>query len=619
MNKDKIFGYMGQILRVDLSEKKSWKEELDEAVYREYIGGTSLGAKYLYEEVPAGVEWSSPENRLILMTGPLSGTRVSGTGTFCALSKGPMTNMAATSQANGFFGAYLRFSGFDGLIIQGRASAPTYLLIRDGQVEFRDAAQLMGKDTLETEKAIKDELDLGKKLSVFSIGPAGENLVRFAALVGDGGHVAAHNGLGAVMGSKNLKAIAAHYGSLRPSVKDEKRLSALSKQLLEHATQGGNGRLYKLGTNNVFPRGVKNGFLPIKNYTTNVIEEKDYEKLLAEYTRSHFEVKPQTCWACGFHHVQHVRVTEGPYEGLEAEEPEFECVNTWGPLTGNSDPGTVVMLSNITDRLGLDVNEAGWTIAWVMECYEKGLFTKDDTDGLEMTWGNAEEIRKMLEKIARREGIGDTLAEGVKRASEKIGGEAARLAVYTHKGNTPRSHDHRARWTELLDTSISDTGTIETSIAAVKPEMFGGEPVQDPFRAEEVAMSNALTGGWSQFLDCLCICRFCFRNLPMTMESIEAVTGWKMDIKDAVRVGMRAINQLRVFNIRHGLKRESERPSARYGSTPVDGPVKGKGIMPVWDEMVKSYYSRMGWDPETGIPLPETLRSLGLEYLIQDL
>jgi len=277
------------------------------------------------------------------------------------------------------------------------------------------------------------------------------------------------------------------------------------------------------------------------------------------------------------------------------------------------------MLSNLTDDLGLDVNESGWTIAWVMECYEKGLLTRMHTDGLKMTWGNVEETRKMLQKIARREGFGDILAEGAKRASDRVGGEAAELAVYTHKGNTPRGHDHRARWSELLDTCLSDTGTIEATFGAMRPEMFGEAPIQNQFFPEEVSRANAAVSGWSQFTDCLGVCRFCIRNPLLTVQSVEAVTGWEVDLKDAMAAGRRAINQLRVFNLKHGLKTELERPSARYGSVPIDGPVKGKAIMPVWDEMVRNYYAHMGWDPDTGKPLPETLRSLSLDYLIQDL
>ncbi|UCG64753.1 MAG: hypothetical protein JSW12_19405 [Deltaproteobacteria bacterium] len=617
MNRGPIFGYMGKILRVDLSEKRIWKDELDEGTYKKYIGGVSLGAKSLYEEVPPGVEWSSPENRLILMTGPFAGTRISGSGTFCALSKGPMTNMGASTQANGFFGAFLRFSGFDGLIIHGRASSPTYLFIHDGEVEFKDATHLMGNDTLETEEAIKKELNMGRKLSVYAIGPAGENLVRFAALVGDGGHVAAHNGLGAVMGSKNLKAIAVHCGSLRPPIKDKERILILSKKLLEDAKRFNNGRLYKWGTNNLFRIAAKAGWLPIKNYTTNIIE--DYEKLTGEYMRTHFETNAKPCWACGLRHVHHVRVTEGPYEGLEAEEPEYECAAAWGALTAHKEPGTVVMLSNMTDRMGLDVNESGWTIAWVMECFEKGLLTKKDTDGLEMIWGNAEATRKMLQKIANREGFGDILAEGVKRASEHIGGEAAQLAVYTHKGNTPRGHDHRARWSELIDTCLSDTGTIESTAGPLRPDLLGEPPVENHFSPKEVPRNMALVSGWVQFTDCLGVCQMCIKNPFMTIECVEAATGWEMDLKRAIAVGKRAINQLRVFNIKHGLKRDSERPSSRYGSTPVDGPVKGREIMPVWDDLVRNYYTHMGWDVVSGKPLPETLRALGLEHLIAEL
>ncbi len=619
MNKKTIFGYMGKILRVDLSERKTWIEELDEATYRKYVGGVTLGSKYLYEEVSPGVEWSSPENRLIFLTGPLAGTRVAGSGSFCVISKGPMTNMGGSTQANGFLGAFLRFSGFDGVIIQGCASDPTYLFVHDGQVEFKDAGHLMGKGTLETEGAIKKELSLGRKLSVFAAGPAGENRVRFAAIVGDGGHVAGHNGLGSVMGSKNLKAIAAHHGTMRPPVNNKEKLTTVSKEVLEIAKNIGNGGFYKWGTNGNFARAVKEGFLPIKNYTTNIIHEKEYEKLLPQYTRNNFEIKSKPCWACGVKHVKHVRVTEGRYQGLEGEEPEFECTNAWGPLIGNSDPGAVVMLSNLTDNLGMDVNESGWTIAWVMECYEKGLLTKKDTDGLEMTWGNVEEVRKMLEKISRREGFGDILAEGVKRASQQVGGEAADLAVYTHKGNSPRGHDHRARWTELLDTCLSDTGTIEATYAALKPEMFGEDPMENQFSSAEVARSNATVSGWSQFTDCLGVCRFCIREREKTLESFEAITGWQMDLNEAIVVGRRALNLLRAFNIKHGLKRELERPSARYGSVPEDGPIKGTGILPVWKEMVNGFYSRMGWDPKTGKPLPETIKSLGLDDVIKNL
>lgn len=613
-----IYGYMGKILRVNLSDRKSDIEELPEKIYEKYLGGVSLGAKLLLEEVQPGTNWFSPENRMILTTGPLSGTRVSGSGTFCALSKGPMTEMGGATQANGFLGAYLRFSGYDGLLIQGKASSPVYLYIHENGVEFKDASHLTGKGTSETQQAIKKELGINQKLSVFAIGPAGENLVRFAAIVGDGGHVAGHNGMGAVWGSKNLKAIAVRYGSKRPLIYDEGKFKDITKALFKHAKNFADGRLYKYGTMGTFKPHLKVGQIPVKNYTTNIL--KNHDRLLPEYTRSHFDIKSKPCWACGIRHVKQVRVTEGPYRDLEGEEPEYECVNAWGPLVGNMDPGAVVMLSNVTDDLGMDVNESGWTIAWVMECYEKGLLTDNDTDGLKMNWGNVEEIRKMLEKIAWRKGFGDTLAEGAKRASTSIGGEAAKLAVYTHKGNTPRGHDHRARWNELLDTCLSDTGTIESTMGPLRGDIFellGKPTVKDQFSPEEVPRNVALVGGWYQFEDCLGVCRFCMRDPHLIFETIKAATGREIDVNSALSIGKMAINQLRIFNIRHGLRREFERPSDRYGSAPVDGPAQGKRILSVWDEMVNNYYTHMGWDPSTGKPLPETLQSLGLEHLVQ--
>jgi aldehyde:ferredoxin oxidoreductase len=609
-----MFGYMGRILRVDLSAQRSWTEDLAEDTARKYVGGVALGATYLLGEVLPGVEWSSPENLLIFMTGPLGGSRVSGSGSFCVVSKGPMTNAAASTQANGFFGAFLRFSGYDGLIIQGRAAKPTYLFIHEEGVQFRDASDLMGLGTLKTQETIKSELGLRRKGSVIAIGPAGENRVRYAAIVGDGGHVAAHNGVGAVMGSKNLKAIAAHHSKLRPSVKDPTNLKKKAKELLEDAKEFNNRRFYTWGTNSVFEPALKGGWLPIKNLTTNVLE--GYEKLLPEYTRAHFEHKPRPCWACSIAHVKHVRVTEGVYAGLEGEEPEYECVAAWGPLTGNFDPGAVVMLSNLTDDLGLDVNESGWTMAWVLECYEKGILTKKDVDGLEMNWGNVESIREMLHKIAHRNGFGDLLAEGVKRASDRIGGEAIRMAVYTNKGNTLRMHDHRGRWSEIVDNCVSNTGTHMTTFGPLRPEALGDPPVKDHFSTEEIPRVSARVSGWHQFEDCLGVCRFCIKHPLLTVACVKAITGWDIDLEEALTVGRRAINQLRVFDIRHGMKIENERPSHRYGSTPIDGPVSGKGIMPVFDDLARSFYRHMGWDVQTGIPLAKTLHDLALDHLL---
>ncbi|MCP4519061.1 MAG: hypothetical protein GY824_28010, partial [Delftia sp.] len=261
------------------------------------------------------------------------------------------------------------------------------------------------------------------------------------------------------------------------------------------------------------------------------------------------------------------------------------------------------------------LNESSWTVGWLIECYEKGIVTQADVDGLDMTWGNAEAVKALLNKIATREGCGDWLAEGVMRASAHVGGQAPDLGVYTLKGASPRSHDHRgARWFELLDTCLSNTSTIEASFG-MPPVLPGAPTLTEPFSPEQVSTVNAVTGGWRQFEDCLGVCRFCSTDPLALIEGVNSITGWQLDVAEALKIGQRAINQLRVFNLCHGLDPSLEAPSPRYGSTPVDGPAEGQGIAEHFLWMRQNYWREMGWDTETGRPLPETLERLGLAEL----
>jgi aldehyde:ferredoxin oxidoreductase len=612
-----IGGYVGKILRVDLSQRETSIMELDRGTIEKWVGGVGFGATFLYDEVPPGVEWSDPGNRLIWTSGPLAGSGVYGAGTFNVTSKGPLTNLAGCSQANGYFGAYLKFSGFDGVVFQGTSPDLVYLWIKDGKAEIRDARHLAGKDVWETEDLLREKLRVKEKeVSIYGIGPSGENGVLYSAIVGDGGHLAAHNGLGAVMGSKNLKAVVAYRGKRTFGVKDPEGLKGKNKALFEHAK--GFGTFYQWGTGGGFSALYGIGCLPVKNYTTNLFPE--HERMNGQYMRTHFEIRSKPCYMCRIAHVKEVTVTEGPYKGLVGEEPEYEQLAAWGPMIGNTDLGAVVMLSREVDRLGMDCNEASWTIGWVMECYEKGVFTKGDLDGLDMSWGNVEAVKTMLNKIAKREGIGDFLAQGVMRASQKLGGEAAEWAVYAKKGCSPRSHDHRGgRWAELLDTCVTNTSTLESTWAGVHPQLVDLSVVSDPFSHEEVSTINAQFNGIRMFDDCLGTCRIASTDPKLQVECLNAVTGWQLDLEDAFTVGRRVINQLRVFNFRHGMRKEDERPSTRYGSVPVDGPAEGKDIMERWDFMIENYYTLMGWDPKTGKPLPKTLESLGLGHVVKDL
>ena len=436
--------------------------------------------------------------------------------------------------------------------------------------------------------------------------------------MGDEGHVAAHNGVGAVAGSKNLKAIVVHRGKTKIVLADEGKFKYLSKQLMDKVKNSrGGGTIYNWGTSLVIEGCHASGALPVKNYTTNLFPE--YKQLSGKYTREHFEIKPKPCWACPMHHCHTMKVTKGKYAGYVGEEPDYEQIAAWGPIIGQTDPGAVVMLANEADKIGLDANESGWLIAWVMECFEKGIINRKDTDGLEMTWGNVESVKAMLEKIAKREGIGDLLAEGVMRASRKIGGEAPKIGIYTYKGNTPRGHDHRALWWELFDTCVSNTGTIESS-RLFNVEQLGLKPISDNFSPEAISTLVAKTKGHMAFEDSLIVCRFTTStDLELLSQLLNAATGWDFTVDRTMDVGKRIVNLMKVFNLRNGITSEMDNPSERYGSAPVDGPAAGKHILPVWGEMLRNYYKHMGWDEETGKPLPKTLKKLGLENIISQI
>jgi aldehyde:ferredoxin oxidoreductase len=599
-----------RVLRVNLTERTTQTEYVDEQISRMYLGGLGLGAHYLYREVSPGVDWNSPKNRLILSAGPLNGTSVAGTGSFCVVTKGALTGGATSSQANGYFGAFLRLSGFETIVIEGASEEWVYLYIHSGKAELRNASHIRGKDTSETELLIKKEID-GKPsdLSVYSIGPAGEHLIRFSSIVGDNGHVAAHNGIGAVMGSKKLKAFVTARGDKTIEVKDAASLRILNKKMLERAKA--ETREYQEGTSFLLALHMKNGVVPVKNLTTNIFP--DYERLTGQYYRTHFELKPRPCWRCPLNHCHIITVTEGSYKGYIADEPEYECFAGWGTNIGQSDPGAAIMLSDTADRLGFDTNEASWLMALLMECYERGIITQSDTDGLEMNWGNVKSARVMLHNIAFRKGIGNLLAEGVMRAAQAIGGEAPDVGVYVKKGQAPRGHDHRARWLEILDTATSDCGTI-----AVGPQKVENQLSPDAV-VETLAGKRIRT-----FIDSLVICAFpsatmLGNKIDYLVGILNAITGWNYTEDEAMTTGKRIDNLLRAFNVRQGILPDVEFPSPRYGSAQVDGPVKAPSVMPYWNSMIAAYYEKMGWDKKTGKPLPETLRLVGLDNIVDDL
>jgi len=611
--------YAGKILRVDLTNNHIWTQPWTPELCRTSLGGVGLGAKILWEEVPPEVPWDHPENRLVMATGPLAGLPAWGTGGLTVVTRGALTNGATNTQANGFFGANLKYSGYDAIVLQGRAPSWVYLYIRDDTVELRDASTLLGKDTWETQQALEQTLNLtGHQLSVYTSGIAGENQVRFAAIHGDYGHVASKNGCGAVMGNKRLKAVAIVRGSKSLSVADPRGLWLAADEIahdlrFDPSTQS----LYEYGTLPGVVGLSRLGALPIKNYTTNVVPEGvDMNTWTASSLRNGFDHRGHQCNACGMHHCHAQVLSSGPHQGEIVDEPEYEGWSGAGWATGCTNPVDVSWLNTQIDRACVDVNEFGWLIGWVMECQEKGYITTEQLGGLEVKWGDAEAANTLLQMTIRREGFGNILAEGVKRASEIVGGAAAECAIYTMKGDTPRGHDHRARWEEMLDTCTGSGGTIDSGPPVQQTEL-GQPPRINPFDPEAVAKMVGGTRGRRHFEDSLGTCIFTTRTtLAMLCRVLSAATGWEFSKDDAVTFGRRTAALMRAFNVRCGITPDLERPSKRYGSVPVDGPAKGQDVGQNWERMVRVWYDTVGYDPETGKPFPATLEALGLTELI---
>src|SRR5215467_12572451 len=611
-------GYAGKLLRVNLTTGKIWTEPWAEHM-RDYLGGVGLGAKILYEEVGPKVHWDHPDNRLILATGPLAGLPVWGTGGLSVITRGAQTDGATSTQANGFFGAALKYSGYDAIVVQGQAKALSYLYINDDTVEIRSAAHLKGKDTWETQEALEKEHGLsGHRLSVYSIGPAGENLVRFAAIQGDYGHVASKNGCGAVMGKKKLKAVCIVRGtkSLRPH--DPRGLVQAADDIAHDLkTDPASSTLYRFGTLPGVSNLYKLGVLPIKNYTTN-LTTVDMTTWEPAKLRNGFDHRGHQCNACGMHHCHIQVIGKGPKAGELVDEPEYEGWSGAGWQIGLTDKEAITWLNTRLDRACLDVNEFGWVCGWVMECMEKGYLTEKQV-GFRLNWGDVDGAYKLIQMISHRQGFGDLLAEGVKRASEKIGGEAAKCAVYTMKGASPRGHDHRGRWEEMLDTCTSSNGTMESANATHQMEI--GLPGRiNPYNGEEVARMVGGILGRKHFEDSLGGCIFTFRTrIEFLARALSAATGWTYTLVDALRLGRRTAAILRAFNLRCGIGTDLEYPSARYGSQPVDGPAKDHHIMAQWERMREVWYETVGYDIKTGKPTRETLHKLGLDWLARDL
>jgi aldehyde:ferredoxin oxidoreductase len=609
--------YVNRILRINLKTGDLKNEVFDPEELRKWVGGNGTALKILYDEVKPDIKPLSPENKLIFAAGPLNGTRIPGTGTFEVATKGPLTGMLTSAQANGFFGARMRHVGYETIILEEAAQEWSYIWIDNGNVEIRSAEHLLGLDTWQTEDKLKEEL--GKpRASVVCVGPAAENMIPFCAIMSDHGHAAATNGPGTVMASKKIKAIVISSDSNEVDIWDESLNKEIRKEFLENAEKSYMGSMIKhMGTHGYYNGMSMMGALTIKNYTTEVWPT--INKYFGDVIGENWDRKKNPCWACPWGHCTDVTIKTGKAKGYTGEEPEYEAVSAWTLNIGSDDIGESVRLQNICDGMGFDLKEVTYTISLVMECFNDGILTLEDTEGLDLTWGNTDSVAQLLQDIAHKRGFGAKLTKGVKATAEMIGGEAPQKAVYMGRGLAPNVVNGRPYWPLWYNMAMSDTGSFYCN-AGQDPEIGNPEPV-GLFDADKIGKYAPNNSKKTVMQDCVGICNFfVYGGLQPTVNAVNAATGWDMTIEEFLEVGDRIRALSRAYNILNGLTPEMEMAvSPRYARDPVDGPAAGFAVQVKRESVFRDYYEYSGWDRETSKPLPETLEKLDLEFIIKDM
>jgi len=615
-------GYMGKILRVDLTNERMKAESLPaESVLRKYVGCFGLGLRILYDELALGVSPLSPENLLVFMTGPLTGTRVpSPNNTTITTLNADTRFTVGRSHSHGWWGPRLKFAGLDGVIIQGAAENPIYLWIHDGKSEIRDANRLWGKDTHETEDLIKEELGEAKA-SVAAIGPAGENLCCGAGIWNDKNHSFSHSGVGAVMGSKKLKAIAV-YGTTEVPVFDPEKLEEANKKWLDNLFKSTvSSGLAKGGTPRgefKYPRDMS--ILTAKNMLA--VSPPEFGVGMAKQ-----KITPKPCYGCPIACSYDVEVTTGPYKGFVGTMAGGgENLEGAASIAGVHDAGAVFYLEDLCDRMGFDSSTIGCTIALAIECYEKGLLAKENTEGIELKWGDDKLVAKLFRMAANKEGkLGKLLALGPKRAAETIGGDAPKFAIHI-KGSGMNLHDWRATWGIMLGQFVGGgSGWPAQAADAWAPEPdVGYLDFEEPLNPRLKPIAVYKTGRKKFWDDSNGTCWFATWGVPgvlgFSTAAVNAVTGWDFTPEEALMLSERLVNLERVFNVRRGLTPADDYDvSPRLVEAPPSGKAKGKAMAPYVKGMVMEYYRLSGWDEKTGKPWRTTLERVGLEDEIKDI
>lgn len=616
-------GCHGKLLRIDLSQGTIVEEKIPESLHRKYLGGAGLATKYLWDEVPKDTDPLGPENRLIFMTGSVTGLVAPSTGRFSVVAKSPQTGIWGQSNSGGRWGVDFKKCGYDGIIFEGASPKPVYLSVTDNKAELKDAAHLWGKNVQETTELIKEET--GEKFNVACIGPAGENLVKYAAIMNDLGRSAGRCGLGAVMGSKNLKAIAAR-GSIAVPVSKPEEFKAHSKnqyELMDNAMF--KMSLQAFGTTVVLDLVNIRGGFPTRNWQTGVFEQSD--DINGPAISDKVLTKNVTCFACPIECGRGTEIREGKHAGHKGEGPEYETIGTFGGMCLINDLEAITMAGYLCNDYGIDTISAGSTIAFAMECYEKGILTDEDTGGIAVNFGDPDIIVDLVHLIARREGFGDFLAEGTMRMAEKLGQDSESFAMQV-KGLELPAYDSRAVQMTGLTYATANRGGDHIT-AYIQGPTFVDAPflvvedseIKDPFTADpdEVKIAVDLEDMLTTF-DCVGACKFmglCL-NAEDWVKLVNLATGWDLSVAEYKQAGERVYNLARAFNNREGLSAKDDTLPKRLLEEPLpDGPAEGH--VNELSLLLDRYYQLRGWDQQTGKPTAEKLRDLGLDEVIPEL
>ncbi len=617
-------GITARLLHVDLTTRQTRVEVLPETTVRTYVGGGALAAYLLLRELRPGADPLGPDNVLVFMTSVINGLSLSGTNRYTAAAKSPLTGGYGESEAGGWWGPELRAAGWDGVVIRGRAERPTYLLIKDDQVELRDASAYWGKLSGEVQEGLEQELG-DRRIRVLQTGVAGERGVRFAAIVNQLKHFHGRCGLGAVMGAKQLKAIVAR-GSKPPMAADKESAKRQLVWFREHYDRS-KDRFHQLGSSSAVLALEASGILPTRNFRDGSFEHA--RAISGQTMRDTILVNRGTCYACAVACKREVEVKElgvtPRYGG-----PEYETLAASGSLCGVSDLKALALVNQLYAQYVLDSISTGAVIAFAMECWEHGIITPAMTGGLDLGWGNAEAVIQLVHLIGRREGIGRLLGEGVRRAAAELGGGAERFALHV-KGQELPMHDPRGKKGLSLAYALSPTGADH--MEAPHDPLYAGfhpqghplgvlgliEPL-DPLAldARKVRAFYETQKVWS-FYNAVGMCDFVGTplnalELGPLVDYVNAVTGWNMSLYEAMKVGERNNTLARLFNVREGFTPDDDVLPARMHEGIGNGALKGQRIDPEEFRTARRiYYEMAGWDPATGRPTPARLAELGLD------